>query len=155
MLNSKWRYFFQVCRIKYSFFSCPSSCFSQGLIYVQICRGIQNLKKAPFCQIACSPKLLPQPANIWTRINLSYPWHFATLLDLADIRIKKCNGSRNISAWQIVRKTNHRIRTNRSWRVNYKSQSKLRQIFASQILLSQFHWIQLCNWPWMKFWFCW
>ena len=36
-------------------------------------------KKASFFKIVCSPKLLPQLANIFTRINPSYPWHFASL----------------------------------------------------------------------------
>ena len=36
-------------------------------------------KKASFCKIVCPPKLLPQLANIFTRIYPSYPWHFATL----------------------------------------------------------------------------
>ena len=36
-------------------------------------------KRGWFCKIECFPKLLPQPANIFTRIYSSYRWHFATL----------------------------------------------------------------------------
>ena len=37
--------------------------------------GCANLlqKKASYCQIVCSPKLLPQLPNIFTRIYPSYP----------------------------------------------------------------------------------
>ena len=35
-------------------------------------------KKASFCKIVCPPKLLPQLANIFTRIYPSYLSHFAT-----------------------------------------------------------------------------
>ena len=39
-------------------------------------------KKALFCKIVWSPRLLPQLAKKCTRLYPSYPWHFATLLSV-------------------------------------------------------------------------